>query len=90
LTCAIWNTLAGGTDVGSDARLRRQMAVLASLGPLVVGLQECKDWDRDNFRAFHLAEQLLGMRGFLGPHVCALGMDSLGPARLVIRVTRAV
>ena len=37
LTYAIRNTLAGGTDAGSDVRLRRQMALLASLSPTVVG-----------------------------------------------------
>lgn len=70
LTYAIWNTLAGGTDAGSDARLRRQMALLASFSPTVVGLQECKYRDWDYFRTFHLAEELLGMRGFLAPE-CA-------------------
>jgi endonuclease/exonuclease/phosphatase family metal-dependent hydrolase len=77
LTYAIWNTLAGGTDASSDARLRRQMALLASLSPTAVGLQECKDWDQENFRTFHLAERLLGMRGFLAPsshHGCHLAV----------------
>ncbi|TDC75529.1 endonuclease/exonuclease/phosphatase family protein [Actinomadura sp. 7K507] len=77
LTFAIWNTLDGGSDTGSDARLRRQMALLATFAPTVVGLQECKHWDRDYFRTFHLAEQLLGMRGFLRPsahHGCHLAI----------------
>ena len=77
LTYAIWNTLGGGTDADSDARLRRQMALLASFSPSAVGLQECKYWDRDYYRTFHLAEQLLGMRGFLSPsahHGCHLAI----------------
>jgi endonuclease/exonuclease/phosphatase family metal-dependent hydrolase len=67
LTYATWNTLGCGIDAGSDSRLRRQMTLLASLSPTVVGLQECRHWDRENFRALHLAERLLGMRGFLAP-----------------------
>jgi endonuclease/exonuclease/phosphatase family metal-dependent hydrolase len=71
LTYATWNILDGGTDIGSnasdDTRLRRQMTLLASYSPSVVALQECKYWDRDYLRTFHLVEQLLGMRGFLSP-----------------------
>jgi endonuclease/exonuclease/phosphatase family metal-dependent hydrolase len=77
LTYATWNTLNGGTDADSDARFRRQMALLASLSPTAVGLQECKDWDRENFRTLHLTEHLLGMRGFLAPsshHGCHLAI----------------
>lgn len=77
LTYATWNTLAGGTDDGSDARLRRQMTLLASLSPTAVALQECRYWERDYYRTFHLAEQLLGMRGFLSPsahHGCHLAI----------------
>jgi endonuclease/exonuclease/phosphatase family metal-dependent hydrolase len=77
LTYAIWNTLTGGTDASSNARLRRQTELLASFSPAVVGLQECWHWDRDYYRTFHLAEQLLGMRGFLSPsphHGCHLAI----------------
>jgi endonuclease/exonuclease/phosphatase family metal-dependent hydrolase len=77
LTFATWNTLTGGIDGGSDARLRRQLSLLASLSPAVVGLQECWHWDRDYYRLFHLAEHLLGMRGFLSPsphHGCHLAI----------------
>jgi hypothetical protein len=39
LTFATWNTLADSTDAASDARLRHQMALLASFSPPAVGLQ---------------------------------------------------
>ena len=70
LICATWNIATGSAGAGSGARLRRQMAVLAALAPSVVALQECTHWDRDHYRAFHLAEHLLGMRGYLSasPH----------------------
>lgn len=77
LTYATWNTLSGGIDAGDTVRLRRQMALLTSLSPTAVGLQECKDWDRENYRALHLAERLLGMRGFLAQsahHGCHLAI----------------
>jgi len=77
LTYATWNTLAGGIDADNESRLRRQMALLASLSPTAVGLQECKHWDQENYRALHLAEHLLGMRGFLAPsahHGCHLAI----------------
>ena len=77
LTDATWNTLAGGIDADSDDRLRRQMALLASLSPTAVGLQECKHRDGENYRALHLVERLPGMRGFLAPsahHGCVLAV----------------
>jgi endonuclease/exonuclease/phosphatase family metal-dependent hydrolase len=77
LTFATWNILAGGVDGDSDARLCRQMELLAGLGPSVVALQECKDWDLGNFRTFHLAERLLGGHGYLGRsshHGCHLAV----------------
>lgn len=77
LTFATWNLLGGGIDGSSDERLRRQMAVLADRDPSVVALQECKDWDLGNFRAFHLAERLLGLHGYLGRsshHGCHLAV----------------
>jgi endonuclease/exonuclease/phosphatase family metal-dependent hydrolase len=78
LTFATWNLLEGGLDAaGIDTRLRRQLAVLAALQPTVVALQECKYWDRNYFRIFHRAEQLLGLRGYLSPsahHGCHLAV----------------
>ena len=61
-----WNIKNGGVDAGDTTRLRRQMTALAELELSVIALQECKDWERDNFRTFHLAERLLGLRGYLG------------------------
>jgi len=84
LICVTWNVRDGGVDAGSDARLRRQLPVLAGLGPGVVALQECKYWDRDYFRTFHVAEQLLGMRGYLsrsahhGCHLCVFVREDAG------------
>jgi exodeoxyribonuclease-3 len=77
LTCATWNTLAGGIDAGNDARFRRQMAIMAGLEPSVVAFQECKHWDGDDYGTFHTAERLLGMRGLLAPsahHGCHLAI----------------
>jgi endonuclease/exonuclease/phosphatase family metal-dependent hydrolase len=65
ITYASWNIRDGGTGNGSDSRLRRQVSLLAALSPTVVGLQECKDRDRNYHRTFHLAENLPGMQGFL-------------------------
>jgi hypothetical protein len=70
LTFVAWNISGGGSDAGDDARLRRQMALLAALRPSAAAIQECKYWDGGNFRALYLAERLLGMRGFLAPFLC--------------------
>ncbi len=48
------------------------MTLLAGLQPSVVALQECKHWDRENFRAFLLAERLLGLHGYLGRFLCTI------------------
>lgn len=77
LTFATWNLKNGGIDGGSDARLRRQLTVLAGFRPDVAALQECKHWDADAYRALYMAEQMLGMRGFLTPsahHGCSLAV----------------
>lgn len=67
LTFVTWNLLRGGIDAGSDARLRRQLAVVREARPAVAALQECRFWDQEYFRTLHLAEDLLQMRGFLSP-----------------------
>jgi endonuclease/exonuclease/phosphatase family metal-dependent hydrolase len=77
LTFATWNIGASSAGAGDDARFRRQMAVLAELRPSVAAIQECKHWDRGNFRTLYLAEHLLGMRGFVarsGHHGCHLAI----------------
>jgi endonuclease/exonuclease/phosphatase family metal-dependent hydrolase len=84
LTLATWNIKAGGTDAGDTARLHRQMALLAGLGLSAAALQECKCWNKENYRTFHLAERLLGMRGFLsrsahhGCHLAVFIRESAG------------
>lgn len=66
LTVGCWNLLEGGLGPdGSDTRLRRQLRLLAGLDLDVAALQECTGWDRDYYRVLHLAEGMLGMRGFL-------------------------
>jgi endonuclease/exonuclease/phosphatase family metal-dependent hydrolase len=77
LTIATWNLLGGGTDNGCDARLRRQLGLLAGLDLDVAALQECKHWAEDESRLLHLAEEQLGMRGFLAEsahHGCHLAV----------------
>lgn len=65
LTVVTWNLLDGGIDGGDDARLRRQLHLLAGLEPGALMLQECKHWRRGHLRVLHMAEHILGMRGFL-------------------------
>lgn len=68
-----YNLENGGIDNGRDDRLRRQLALLAAAGADVWALQECNGWRDAGYRAFHLAERVLGMRGFLarsGHHGC--------------------
>jgi endonuclease/exonuclease/phosphatase family metal-dependent hydrolase len=77
LTFVTWNLLRGGVDAGSNARLRRQLAVVSGVRPAVAALQECRYWDQEYFRTFYLAEQLLQMRGFLSlsaHHGCHLAV----------------
>ncbi|MGH3282560.1 MAG: endonuclease/exonuclease/phosphatase family protein, partial [Trebonia sp.] len=62
LTFGTYNLEYGGIDHGSDARLRRQLALLDDAGADVWALQEC-NWGGSG--ALYLAEQALGMRGFL-------------------------
>lgn len=80
LTFATWNIKGGGVDGGGDARLRRQMALLAGLDLSAAAIQECKDWDLGNFRTLHLAEQLLGMRGYVSRrcHLAVFVRESAG------------
>ncbi len=84
LTVGTWNLRGGGIDAGSDARLRRELAVLAGLGLSAVALQECRHWNRDYYRTLHLAEQQLAMRAFLsrsahhGCHLAVLIRENAG------------
>lgn len=61
----IAKTIKGGIDNGSDTRLRRQLTLLSGLNLDVAALQECKHWADDNSALLHMAEEQLGMTGFL-------------------------
>lgn len=77
LTAATWNLLGGGIDNGSDARLRRQLTLLAGLNLDVAAFQECKHWADDDSALLHMAEEQLGMTGFLAEsahHRCHLAV----------------
>lgn len=84
LTFATLNLRGGGVDAGDASRLRRQLTALTGYRPAAIALQECKDWDHGSFRTLHLAEQLLGMRGFLslsahhGCHLAVFIRESAG------------
>jgi endonuclease/exonuclease/phosphatase family metal-dependent hydrolase len=72
---ASYNLLNGGLDHGDASRLLRQLKRLADLDLDAVSIQEGKYWLRDGSRALHLAEKVLGMRGYLAPaprHDCNL------------------
>lgn len=58
-----YNLEYGGIDNGSDARLRRQLKMLANANADVWALQECSNWQENG--ALYLAEQTLHMRGFV-------------------------
>lgn len=84
LTAATWNLRGGGIDNGSDARLRRQLTLLAGLNLDVAAFQECKHWADDDSAPLHLAEEQLGMTGFLaesahhGCHLAVFVRESAG------------
>src|SRR5215469_15907028 len=84
LTAATWNLREGGIDNGSDTRLRRQLTLLAGLNLDVAAFQECKHWADDDSALLHLAEEQLGMTGFLaesahhGCHLAVFVRESAG------------
>jgi endonuclease/exonuclease/phosphatase family metal-dependent hydrolase len=63
LTFGSYNFEYGGIDDGDDARLRRQLAMLDGIRAHVWAFQECSSW-KDN-GALYVAEEALGMRGFI-------------------------
>jgi hypothetical protein len=75
-TFGSYNLHAGGFDDGRDERLRHQLALLADVGADAWALQECVGWRASGCRALFLAEQMLGLRGFLVPslHHCDLAV----------------
>jgi hypothetical protein len=84
LTAATWNLMGGGIDNGSDVRLRRQLTLLADLDLDVAALQEGKRRADDDSALLHLAEEQLGMTGFLaesahhGCHLAVFVRESAG------------
>lgn len=61
------NLLSGGVGRGkADGRFEDLMRVAKQQDPDIALLQECLFWDADDYRLFHRAEQVLGMRGLLG------------------------
>jgi endonuclease/exonuclease/phosphatase family metal-dependent hydrolase len=60
-----YNLRDGGIDGGDDARLRRQLAVLAAARADAWALQECTGFTAHGCAALLAAEQALGMRAFL-------------------------
>jgi hypothetical protein len=59
------NFEGGGIDDGSYARLRRQLARLAKAEATGWAFQECRGWLDRRGHGFFLAEEMLGMRGFI-------------------------
>ncbi len=74
-TFGTYNTEFGGIDNGNDARLRRQLAMLAEAEADAWALQECNGWRDDGGRYLYLAEQALGMRGFIARSNRGRGCD---------------
>jgi endonuclease/exonuclease/phosphatase family metal-dependent hydrolase len=79
LTVASWNLKDGGLDHGDDARLRRQLDVMAGRGDVDVWLlQEAKGWSaRGNLLLHRAADRLQMPARFLipsGHHGCDLAM----------------
>jgi len=60
-----YNFEFGGIDKGDDARLRRQLRKLAQAGAHGWAFEECSGWWADRTRTVALAEEKLGMRGFI-------------------------
>jgi hypothetical protein len=71
-----YNLHAGGFDDGRDERLRHQLILLADAGADAWAFQERTGWRASGRRALFLAEQMLGLRGFLVPshHGCDLAV----------------
>jgi endonuclease/exonuclease/phosphatase family metal-dependent hydrolase len=64
LVFGTYNFEFGGIDDGNDARLRRQLAILADVQADAWAFQECSNWQADRTRTKGLVEEKLGMRGF--------------------------
>jgi hypothetical protein len=66
-TFGSYNLQGGGFDDGQDGRLSRQLVLLADVRADAWVFQECSGWLNSGGRTLFLAEQILGLRGFLAP-----------------------
>ena len=66
-TVGSYNWRGGGFDDGQDGRLTRQLVLLADVRADAWVFQGCSGWGDCGGRALFLAEQILGLRGFLAP-----------------------
>jgi len=57
----------GGSGDGEDGRLTRQLALLSDVRADAWAFQGCSGWRDCGGRTLFLAEQILGLRGFLAP-----------------------
>ena len=64
-TFVSYNWQGGGLDDGQDGRLTRQLVLLADVRADAWVFQECSGWRDSGGRTLFLAEQILGLRGFL-------------------------
>ncbi len=63
----VWDIREGGLDDGDATRLRRQVDLIASAAPTVVGLMEVKGWEPHGRRLQNWVESRLGLSGYLTP-----------------------
>jgi hypothetical protein len=66
-TFGSYNWQGGGFDDAQDGRLRRQLVLLADVRADAWVFQGCSGWRDCGGRALFLAEQILGLRGFVAP-----------------------
>jgi hypothetical protein len=66
-TFGSYNWQGGGFDDEPDGWLRRQLVLLADVRADAWVFQECSGWRDSGGRTLFLAEQILGLRGFLAP-----------------------
>ncbi|HVZ33397.1 MAG TPA: endonuclease/exonuclease/phosphatase family protein, partial [Polyangiaceae bacterium] len=62
-----YNILRGGRDGDDDTRLGKICALIRSVAPDLLVLNECNDFEREGFRALYEVEREIGMRGVLAP-----------------------
>jgi hypothetical protein len=92
VTFGSYNFENGGFDEERrDARLARQLDMLAGAHADAWAFQECKHWAADGYRYLHFAERALGMRGFLARsnhHGCDLAVFVRESAGIAVHAER--